>query len=314
MFDKRKRWFVNAVLLLAVLAFIGIAALPFGSFFQQQAESTADTVSPSQQNDLEAQARGYELVLEREPNNQTALQGLLQTQIQLGDLEAAIEPLQKLAELNPDQTEYQVLLAQAQQQTGDREGAAQVYRKVLSTNPGDMNALQGLVALLIEQERPQAAIGLLQDTLQTADDTNLVQPDSVDVAAVQLLLGQVYVETGQDEAAMALYDETIASYPEDFRPLLSKALVLQAQDRNDEAQPLFTQAAELAPANYKDEINRLATSQTEPAEGPVSRPEDGPGAANSADSDEPTNEPAAEPSRETAPVDAAAPSDDAAAE
>lgn len=279
MFDKRKRWFVNAVLLIAVLAFIAIAALPLlGSFFQQT-EPTADTVTPSQQSELEDQARGYELVLEREPNNQTALRGLLQAQIQRGNLEAAIEPLEKLAELNPGQSDYQVLLAQARQQTGDLDGAAQVYREVLSKNPGDMNALQGLVALLIVEERPQAAVGLLQDTLQTADDTNLVQPDSVDVAAVQLLLGQVYVETDQDDKAMALYDEAIASHPEDFRPLLSKALVLQTQDRNEEAQPLFTEAAALAPPNYKDEINRLASAPD--AEGAVSSPEDAPDASTS---------------------------------
>ncbi len=300
MFDKRKRWFVNIVLLVAVLAFIGIAALPFGSFFQQQTESTADAVNTAEQNDLEAQARGYELVLEREPDNQTALQGLLQTQIQLGNLEAAIEPLEKLAELNPEQTEYQVLLAQARQQTGDRDGAAQVYREVLSTSPGDMNALQGLVALLLEEERPQAAVGLLQDTLQTADDTNLVQPDSVDVAAVQLLLGQVYVEMDQDDEAMALYDEAIASHPEDFRPPLSKALVLQAQSRTVEAQPLFTKAAELAPPDYKDEINRLAAADAAtatPSSTATDSPEPTPGAIPAGeDSSETSGEEVPQPS------------------
>ncbi|MEO0405864.1 MAG: tetratricopeptide repeat protein [Cyanobacteria bacterium P01_A01_bin.135] len=282
MFDKRRRWFINIVLLIAVAAFISIVAIPFGSVFQQrQSDQAADTVNAAQENDLEAQARGYELVLEREPNNQTALQGLLQTQIQLGNLEGAIPPLEKLAELNPEQTEYQVLLAQARQQSGDADGAAQVYREVLSSKPGDVNALQGLVALLLQEDRPQAAVGLLQDTLQSADDTNLVQPDSIDVAAVELLLGQVYVETGQDEAALALYDEAIANYPDDFRPVLSKALVLQSQGQA-EAKQLFTQAADLAPAEYKDEINRLATQADEavtvtPSDGPEPSAEGGGG-------------------------------------
>lgn len=275
MFDKRKRWFINIILLLAVAAFVSIVVIPFGSVFQQRrTDQAASTVNAAPENDLEAQARGYELVLEREPDNQTALQGLLQTQIQLGNLEGAIPPLEKLAELNPEQTEYQVLLAQARQQSGDTDGAAQVYRDVLSSSPGDMNALQGLVALLVQEGRPQAAVGLLQETLQTADDTNLVQPDSIDVAAVELLLGQVYVETGQDEDALALYDEAIANYPDDFRPVLSKALVLQSQGET-EAQQLFSQAAELAPAEYKDEINRLATESDEAVTvSPDASPED----------------------------------------
>ncbi|MEB3359289.1 MAG: tetratricopeptide repeat protein [Synechococcales bacterium] len=264
MFDKRKRWFINIVLAIAVISFAGIAiALPFTTFFQeQQSNASQDTPAPSANSpstaDLEAQARGYELVLEREPDNETALIGLLQSRILLQDLEGAIAPLETLAELRPERTEYTVLLGQARQQMGDRDGAAQAYRSVLSTHPGNMNALQGLVSLMLQQARPEAAIGLLQDTLQNADELNNLQPGSVDIPAVQLLLGQVYVEQGRDDEAIAIYDEAIGTNPDDYRPILSKALVLQAQGRDDEAEPLFTSAAALAPTNYRDEINRLA--------------------------------------------------------
>jgi tetratricopeptide (TPR) repeat protein len=73
----------------------------------------------------------------------------------------------------------------------------------------------------------------------------------------------VYVELGRDEEAIAIYDEAISAGGDDFRPILSKALLLQAQGRDDEAQPLFSSAEALAPAEYKDEINRLATGETE---------------------------------------------------
>jgi tetratricopeptide (TPR) repeat protein len=211
------------------------------------------------QAELEAQARGYELVLEREPENQTALEGLVDTRIQMGDIEGVVAPLQKLVDLNPDITDYAVLLAQTNQQIGDLEGAAQIYRDVLGQRPGDMNALQGLVALLVQQDRPQAAIGLLQDTLATADQLgNEGSPSAIDSISVKLLLAQVYVEATQDDQALSLYDETIAAAPEDFRPVLAKALVLQQNGQSEEAKTLFSQATAMAPAQFKDQIEQMA--------------------------------------------------------
>ncbi|MGJ3249951.1 MAG: tetratricopeptide repeat protein [Elainellaceae cyanobacterium] len=267
MLDKRKRWLVNIILGIAVLSFAGIAlVLPLSQIFQNDQQATG-SATETQSSDLAAQARGYELVLEREPNNETALRQLLSIRIQQQDLEATIPLLERLVELRPEQTEYAVLLAQTKQQAGDREGAAQIYRDVLSSNPGDMNALQGLVVLLLQQERPEAAIGLLEDTLRNADEINQIQPNSLDVTSVQLLLGRVYVELGRDAEAIALYDEAIQNDPQDFRPVLSKALILQTQGQNDEAESLFTRAESLAPAQYKDEIKRLASGEDPTAEG-----------------------------------------------
>ncbi|MEL6764429.1 MAG: tetratricopeptide repeat protein, partial [Cyanobacteria bacterium J06607_6] len=197
-------------------------------------------------------------LLEREPNNQTAIEGLVEARIQLNDLEGVVEPLEKLAELNPDTPEYRVLLGQTKQSIGDLEGAAEAYRTVLTQRPGDMNALQGLTALLVQQERPQAAIGLLQDTLESAPQNNEIAPGTVDVGSVQLLLAQVYVEEGSLDEALRLYDEAIASAPDDFRPVLAKGLVLRDAGRAPDAAVLFKQAEELAPDQYKDQVRQLA--------------------------------------------------------
>nr|WP_240966801.1 tetratricopeptide repeat protein [Nodosilinea sp. P-1105] len=250
-------------------AFLSLSLLPFFGANNRQADSNADTPATdpsSMQAELEAQARGYELVLEREPDNQTALQGLVDARIQLGDIQGVVEPLEKLVELNPDVPEYAVLLAQTKQQIGDLEGAAQIYRDVLDQQPGNMNALQGLVALLIQQDRPQAATGLLQDTLKTAeqlqDDPAVV---GIDTPSVKLLLAQVYVETGNTNQALALYEEIIAEAPDDFRPVLAKALVLQEQGDQDTAQSLFAQASAMAPAQFKDQIDQMASQSQLPA-------------------------------------------------
>ncbi|MBE9160163.1 tetratricopeptide repeat protein [Nodosilinea sp. LEGE 06152] len=276
---NRNRWLVGTVLTLALAAFLSLSLLPIlGSNDNRRASSTPDA-SPAadpaaMQAELEAQARGYELVLEREPDNQTALQGLVDARIQLGDINGVVGPLEKLVELNPGVPDYAVLLAQTKQQLGDLEGAAQTYRQVLDQQPGNMNALQGLTVLLVQQQRPQAAIGLLQDTLKTADQ---LQSDGtatdIDTTSVKLLLAQVHVEANNPDQAIALYDETIAAAPEDFRPVLAKALVLQEQGDTDTAQALFTQATALAPAQFKDQIE-LMSAQGQAAPGASSETTD----------------------------------------
>ena len=273
MSKQRNRWVVIAVLSVATLAFVGVSVIvPFTKALQSNnpiASSPSPSLSPSAspKEDLEAQAKGYELVLQREPENQIALRGLVDTRIAQSrtdpsKINAIIAPLEKLAKLNPGQPNYSVLLAQAKQQTGDREGAAQAYRAVLETNRGDMNALKGLVDLTMQQQRPEAAIGLLQDTLKSADEVNKAKPGSVDVISMQLLLGQVYAVQQRYDEAIATYDKAAQSNKEDFRPLLGKALVLQDQGKKEEAQPLFTSAAALAPPQFKDQINQLAAGKS----------------------------------------------------
>jgi tetratricopeptide (TPR) repeat protein len=279
---KRNRWLVGTILILALAAFLSLSLLPIlGGNNSRRANTNADpnpsTDPAAMQAELEAQARGYELVLEREPENQTALEGLVDTRIQLGDIQGVVDPLQKLVELNPEVTDYAVLLAQTKQQIGDLEGAAQTYRDVLDQRPGDMNALQGLVALLVQQERPQAAIGLLQDTLNTADQLGTDSATtSIDTTSVKLLLAQVYVEDNQTEQAITLYDELTATAPDDFRPILAKALVLQEAGQAEEAKSLFAQATAMAPSQFKDQIEQMAAQANSIAE-PV--PADGAGGA-----------------------------------
>lgn len=275
---KRNRWLVGTVLTIALAAFLSLSLLPILGSNNRKASSptaTSPAADPAVvQTELESQARGYELVLEREPDNQTALTGLVDTRIQLGNIQAVVEPLTKLVELNPDVPDYAVLLAQTKQQTGDLEGAAQIYRDVLDQQPGNMNALQGLVALLVQQQRPQAAVGVLQDTLKTA---NQLQGEAtstgIDTTSVKLLLAQVHVEEGETNKALALYDETIAESPEDFRPVLAKALVLQQQGEADTAQALFAQASTMAPAQFKDQIEQLATQGQLPSDLPSTVPD-----------------------------------------
>ena len=81
------------------LAFIGstgaaVIAGFFGNSNTTNAEYSADT--PSIEEQLQIRASGYEKVLEREPENITALTGLAEIYLQTGNTDKAIPPLEQL--------------------------------------------------------------------------------------------------------------------------------------------------------------------------------------------------------------------------
>ncbi|MBE9170495.1 tetratricopeptide repeat protein [Pleurocapsales cyanobacterium LEGE 06147] len=265
--QKRSRW-VYIMLILMVLALLGFSGLPLISSIIEANQSGSQTqnqtvgISPEQQTQLEAEATGYQKVLEREPNNSNALRGLLEVRLKQKDIQGAIEPLEKLAQIHPEQREYSILLAQAKQQLQDYEGAAAAYRKILATYPGDIQALSGIVDLYLSQNQPQRAIGLLQDTLEQAKQNGDKPSESIDVVSVQLLLGEVYAQQKRYDEAIASYDRALEANKEDFRPILGKALVFQEQGKQDRAKPLFETAHSLAPSQFKDQIGQLASEQS----------------------------------------------------
>jgi cytochrome c-type biogenesis protein CcmH/NrfG len=109
------------LIILSGLAFagssiVGIAGLFSGAF--QEPKDTATTAAVSKDSQFKEQIRGYELVLQREPDNQVALQGLVQTRLQMNDLQGAVAPMEKLVKLNPDNAQYKALLTGIKQRVG----------------------------------------------------------------------------------------------------------------------------------------------------------------------------------------------------
>ena len=285
---KSNRWLIWIFVIVAVIALIGFSFIqifndlisnrpsPSPSIPSPGAPDTtpsAAAVSDIEKKNLQDLENGYLLILKKEPDNADALQGLVETRSQmipvgLKKVKDLIEPLEKLVQLNPEQTKYKVVLAQTLQRSGQRETAAQTYRTILATQPGNMDALQGFVTLLIEQQRPSSATELLETTLKNAPDANKVKPNSINETAVKLLLGQIYVSQKQFDSALALYDKLIATDPKDFRPVFAKAILLKEQGKTKESQILFNSAQELAPGQYKDQIKAAAKTPSSPSPQP----------------------------------------------
>jgi tetratricopeptide (TPR) repeat protein len=265
---KRSRWmYVSLGIMLFALVCFSLAPLVSSMLQSNSSRPNKTTLDISEK--LASEALGYELVLEREPTNQNALQGLVEVRLRQGDLQAAINPLEQLAQLNPQQSAYMLLLAQAKQQIEDYEGAIGTYRTLFASHPQDMQALKGWVDVLVAQNRYSEAVGLVQTNLKNAIATQTNPETSsvtLDLTSLQLLLGEIYLGQKQYSQAITVYEQAIKADPQDFRPVLAKALVLKEQGNDTDAQPLFTQAIALAPVEYKDQIKAIAGEKIEAKE------------------------------------------------
>ena len=110
------------LLVFSMVAFLGstgygLFGLYSNAFQQPQTTATSEEASVDQQ--LAVKERGYELVLEREPENRVALEGLVEIRLQMQDTQGAIASLEKLVELHPQEAGYKVQLKQLQLQVGE---------------------------------------------------------------------------------------------------------------------------------------------------------------------------------------------------
>jgi tetratricopeptide (TPR) repeat protein len=271
--QKRSSW-LYLVLGLMLFSLIIFSGLPlFNSIVAGDRSlinpnsANATTISTQELIQLEAEASGYQKVLQREPENETALQGLLTIRLKQQDLKGSIEPLAKLASLHSEQPEYTILLAQTKQQVNDYEGAAAAYRRALANNPGDILALRGIANLYLAQNMPERAVSLLTETIETAKRNSNKSAESIDIPSVKLVLGELYSNRQQYSDAIALYDEIAAENKDDFRPILAKGLVLEKQQDFKAAKTMFDRAYTLSPVQFKDQIKSQLTrlSQEEKA-------------------------------------------------
>ncbi|MDJ0844921.1 tetratricopeptide repeat protein [Crocosphaera sp.] len=263
---KNRRW-IYATLILMLLALISFSVLPIVSSMVQASQGKQASLVTPETTRLENEALGYQLVLEREPDNENALLGLLETRLRQGDLEAAIAPLKRLAQLNPQQPDYGILLAQSQQQLKNYAEALNTYQAIIAANPGDMRALKGMVDVYLEQNRSQDAINLVQNTLDEAITEQSKESASQSVfnlTSLQLLLGEIYGEQERYDEALVIYDQAIKGDKDDFRPLLAKGMLLREQGQENEAQTLFKEAILKAPVQYKEQLKDISLQRPQP--------------------------------------------------
>lgn len=105
--NERKKRILRIFTAISTIAFLGSSGYGLIRMLTNPAQSTqVSTQAEDLTQQFQAQARGYERVLQREPENQIALQGLVEIRLQMKDFERTIEPLERLIKLNPEQEQY----------------------------------------------------------------------------------------------------------------------------------------------------------------------------------------------------------------
>ena len=106
------------------MIFGAVQAVSSGLNQDQEIRPAVASAEPSSvslpKSEMQAQAREYEIVLKSEPNNQMALEGLVNVRLQMRDRKGVVQPLEKLVKLNPTKQEYKTLLAQVKQEVGNK--------------------------------------------------------------------------------------------------------------------------------------------------------------------------------------------------
>lgn len=107
--ERRQRVLTMAL----ILPFLGSGVLAVIPTLQQNVPNSKQaSATVSAESSLQQQAKGFELVLQREPENLVALEGLVNIRIRLKDFRGATPPLEKLVKLHPERPEYKALLEQ----------------------------------------------------------------------------------------------------------------------------------------------------------------------------------------------------------
>jgi hypothetical protein len=103
------------------IAFLASSVAGIGGLIASSLDkpTASENSAQSQNAQLQAEEKGFLGVLQREPNNQTALRGLVSIRLRRGDVPGTKTALDRLVKLNPNSKDYKELLAAIDKQIAD---------------------------------------------------------------------------------------------------------------------------------------------------------------------------------------------------
>ncbi len=111
---KKTKLSQKIITIISGLAFLGFSASMLVKAVLSpppQATTSENSQQDLLTSKLQQEAKGYELVLEKEPNNRFALEKLVAIKLELGNLEEARPLMEKLVSIQPENERYQEALS-----------------------------------------------------------------------------------------------------------------------------------------------------------------------------------------------------------
>lgn len=141
------------------------------------------------------------------------------------------------------------------QAAGRSERDIQYYQTVLKTDPNNIDALVATANLYLEKGQLAQAIPVLEKIVT-------LQPENQEW---QFNLAKLYELANQTDQAEKIYDQILIKEPRQFKALVAKAMLKQAQGDQNGALTLFKIAESAAPSpELKQKIQELARQGADP--------------------------------------------------
>ena len=160
---------------------------------------------------------------ERHESSTTDRQRLLELLVGLGRKQEAIALVEPMADREPERWSLRLMLAELRRDSGDPIGAERELRQILSRQPHQVEALQLMSLLQLEQGQGNLALRQVQAAYSTAT-TPAIKPQALGIG---LLLAEIQDRMGQTAQAKATCQQLAAAFPQDARPMVALALLLQ---------------------------------------------------------------------------------------
>jgi Flp pilus assembly protein TadD len=187
---------------------------------------------------LEKEINGLVQREERHEATNTDRQRLLELLVGLGRKQEAIALLEPMADREPERWSLRLMLAELRRATGDPTGAERELRQILSRQPHQVQALQLMSLLQLEQGQGSLALRQVQ-AAYTLTTTPGIQPQALGIG---LLLAEIQDRMGQMVQAKATCQQLAAAFPQDPRPMVALALLLQKSGDTPAALKALTNA------------------------------------------------------------------------
>ncbi|CAI9114587.1 OLC1v1015341C1 [Oldenlandia corymbosa var. corymbosa] len=262
----------------AVAAVIFGLVFAFGDFLPTDSDSPTEEAAPAgskisseERERLQKRLQQFEQTLSISTEDTEALEGTAVTLAELGEYGRAASRLEDLIKKKPTDPDVFRLLGEVKYELKDFDGSAAAYRTAMMVSKSlDFEVLSGITNALLAAKKPAEAVQVLLSVREQQDGDKPVlsennserspngESSQVDPVQVDLLLGKAYSDWGHVSDAIAIYDQLISHYPNDFRAYLAKGIILKENGNIGGAERMFIQARFYAPDKARALVDKYS--------------------------------------------------------
>jgi len=195
----------------------------------------------------------YRELLDRDPDNPSALNLLGVIALQKADAGTALGYLQRAAETAPERADVQVHLGEARRLRDEPGQALAAYHAALAIDPRNEMALGNIATVL-------SGLGRHREAADALSRLRRIRPDSAELMRRH---GAALMRSGDREPAAAAFEDALANDPQDGAAAFNLGVARDALGDRDAAVAAYRRAVEINPehvealANLSELLRRL---------------------------------------------------------